>query len=155
MFASGRIIIRGGLRTGIRDIGVRELVRIAPRRAIGHSTTSSGINATVQQRTREAYTRGKPAPLRILQQFRTRFFNTWRARRAQVNQSPNSRPSVSPPSENLSLSQRMRKLSREYGWSALGVYLALSALDFPFCYLLVRYLGADTIGVFPYELRVH
>jgi len=28
----------------------------------------------------------------------------------------------------------------------LGVYLLLSALDFPFCYLLVRYLGTDRIG---------
>jgi len=40
----------------------------------------------------------------------------------------------------------MRKLSREYGWSALGVYLSLTALDFPFCYLLVRWLGTDRIG---------
>jgi len=40
----------------------------------------------------------------------------------------------------------MKKLSREYGWSALGVYLGLTALDFPFCYLLVRYLGTDKIG---------
>lgn len=48
--------------------------------------------------------------------------------------------------ENLSFSQRMKKLSREYGWSALGVYLALSALDFPFCFLAVRLLGTDRIG---------
>lgn len=40
----------------------------------------------------------------------------------------------------------MKKLSREYGWSALGVYLGLTALDFPFCYMLVRYLGTDKIG---------
>lgn len=40
----------------------------------------------------------------------------------------------------------MRKLSREYGWSALGVYLLLSALDFPFCFLAVRWLGTDRIG---------
>lgn len=40
----------------------------------------------------------------------------------------------------------MRKLSREYGWSALGVYLALSAADFPFCFLAVRWLGTDRIG---------
>ncbi|KAI4090329.1 MAG: hypothetical protein LQ339_008386 [Xanthoria mediterranea] len=50
----------------------------------------------------------------------------------------------SPPS--LSLSQRLRKLSREYGWSALGVYLALSALDFPFCFLAVRLVGTERIG---------
>jgi hypothetical protein len=41
----------------------------------------------------------------------------------------------------------MRKLSREYGWSALGVYFVLSVLDFPFCYLLLRYLGTDRIGM--------
>jgi hypothetical protein len=51
-----------------------------------------------------------------------------------------------PTDSNLSLSQRLRKLFREYGWSALGVYLALTALDFPFCFLAVRYLGTDRIG---------
>jgi Protein of unknown function (DUF1279) len=40
----------------------------------------------------------------------------------------------------------MRKLSREYGYSALGVYLALTALDLPFCYLAVSYLGTERIG---------
>jgi Protein of unknown function (DUF1279) len=40
----------------------------------------------------------------------------------------------------------MRRLSREYGYAALGVYLALSALDFPFCYLAVSYLGTERIG---------
>lgn len=48
--------------------------------------------------------------------------------------------------EKLSISQRMKKLSREYGWSALGVYLLLTALDFPFCFLAVRMLGTDRIG---------
>jgi len=40
----------------------------------------------------------------------------------------------------------MKKLSREYGWSAVGIYLTLSALDFPFCYILVRNLGTERIG---------
>ncbi|KAG5981068.1 hypothetical protein E4U55_003342 [Claviceps digitariae] len=48
--------------------------------------------------------------------------------------------------EKLSLSQRLKRLSKEYGWSAVGVYLALSVLDFPFCFLLVRVVGTDTIG---------
>jgi hypothetical protein len=47
---------------------------------------------------------------------------------------------------SLSLSQQLRKLSREYGWAALGVYLALTALDFPFCFLAVKLLGTDRIG---------
>ncbi|UQC85276.1 peptide alpha-N-acetyltransferase Nat2 [Colletotrichum lupini] len=44
------------------------------------------------------------------------------------------------------LGRRLKKLSREYGWSAVGVYLALSVLDFPFCFLLVRIVGTDRIG---------
>lgn len=53
---------------------------------------------------------------------------------------------TSAPAEKLSLSQRLKKLSREYGWAALGVYLALTALDFPFCFLAVRLMGTERIG---------
>lgn len=59
---------------------------------------------------------------------------------------PNPNPHLGSPEPALSLSQRLKKLSREYGWSAVGVYLALSALDFPFCFLAVRLLGTDRIG---------
>ncbi|KAK8131479.1 peptide alpha-N-acetyltransferase [Apiospora sp. TS-2023a] len=48
--------------------------------------------------------------------------------------------------EPQGLSARLKKLSREYGWSAVGVYLAMSILDFPFCFLLVRIVGTDRIG---------
>ncbi|KAF5856632.1 hypothetical protein ETB97_007054 [Aspergillus alliaceus] len=58
-----------------------------------------------------------------------------------------SRSKSSPKSEqSASLSQRLKALSREYGWSALGVYLLLSAMDFPFCFAAVRFLGAEKIG---------
>jgi hypothetical protein len=40
----------------------------------------------------------------------------------------------------------MKKLSREYGWAAFGVYMALTVLDFPFCFLAVRSLGTERIG---------
>lgn len=75
--------------------------------------------------------------------------------RYRPRKSPSSQPfrqrrwqsTATPENEaNLSLSGRLRKLSREYGWSALGVYLLLSALDFPFCFLAVRTLGTDRIG---------
>jgi N-terminal acetyltransferase 2 len=46
----------------------------------------------------------------------------------------------------MTLSARMKKLSREYGWAAVGVYFALSVLDFPFCFLAVRMIGVDKIG---------
>lgn len=58
----------------------------------------------------------------------------------------NPTPNLGSPEPSLSLTQRLRKLSREYGWSALGVYLLLAAVDFPFCFLAVRWLGTDRIG---------
>ncbi|TQS33578.1 hypothetical protein Golomagni_06072 [Golovinomyces magnicellulatus] len=48
--------------------------------------------------------------------------------------------------EKLSLSDRLKKLIKEYGWATVGVYLALSVLDFPFCFLLVRIVGTEKIG---------
>ncbi|KAE8376489.1 hypothetical protein BDV26DRAFT_294044 [Aspergillus bertholletiae] len=65
-----------------------------------------------------------------------RFFNSSRSKR-----SPQSEQSGS-------LSQRLKALSREYGWSALGVYLLLSAMDFPFCFAAVRFLGAEKVGYY-------
>ena len=70
--------------------------------------------------------------------------------------SRHSPPTLQSPSEPaLSLSARLRKLSREYGWSAFGVYLLLSALDFPFCFMAVRYIGADTIGHYEHIVVGH
>jgi N-terminal acetyltransferase 2 len=57
--------------------------------------------------------------------------------------SSSSSPSEAQPT---SLKERLKKMSREYGWTAVGVYLALSALDFPFCFLAVRLIGTETIG---------
>jgi len=62
------------------------------------------------------------------------------------NPSPNPTSNLGSPESTPTLKQRMAKLSREYGWSALGVYLLLTALDFPFCFLAVRMLGTDRIG---------
>ncbi|KAF2461265.1 hypothetical protein BDY21DRAFT_259570, partial [Lineolata rhizophorae] len=55
-------------------------------------------------------------------------------------------PHLGSPAPAPTWSQRWRQLSREYGQSALGVYLVLSALDFPFCFLAVRMLGSDRIA---------
>ncbi|KAI0471316.1 hypothetical protein F4859DRAFT_515535 [Xylaria cf. heliscus] len=55
----------------------------------------------------------------------------------------------------LSLSARLKKLSREYGWAAVGVYLGLSVLDFPFCFLLVRIVGTERIGELEHWLVSH
>lgn len=67
----------------------------------------------------------------------------WRSLRSK---SDKPTPNAPAPEGNLSFSQRMKKLSREYGWAALGVYMALTVLDFPFCFLAVRSLGTERIG---------
>jgi hypothetical protein len=59
---------------------------------------------------------------------------------------PDPTPNLNSPEPSLSFSQRLKKLSKEYGWTAVGVYLGLSVLDFPFCFLAVRLLGTDRIG---------
>ena len=76
------------------------------------------------------------------------------ARRQYADQKPsyNPTPQLNSPTPSLSLSQRLRKLSREYGWSAFGVYMLLTALDFPFCFAAVRYVGADRIGHYEHVL---
>ncbi|KAM0461125.1 hypothetical protein ACHAPV_004439 [Trichoderma viride] len=63
-------------------------------------------------------------------------FSAWRRNTAQGTK------------KSLSISERLKKLSREYGWSAVGVYFALSVLDFPFCFLFVRLVGTERIGQF-------
>lgn len=79
-----------------------------------------------------------------------RTFHSSRARRSQEGKAGEAKAgetghTVAP--EKLSLSQRIKKLSKEYGWTAVGVYFGLSLLDFPFCFLLVRTLGTDRIGM--------
>jgi hypothetical protein len=76
-----------------------------------------------------------------------RRFRSWRTKKdLPPAQRPDPTPHLGSPEPVLSLSQRLKALSREYGWTAVGVYLALSALDFPFCFLAVRLLGTERIG---------
>jgi hypothetical protein len=87
----------------------------------------------------------RPSPATLLQRLRASI-RSFHSSRARLNANPTNPAAAE--AEPTTLSGRMKKLSREYGWSALGVYLGLTALDFPFCYLLVRYLGTDKIGMF-------
>ncbi|KAF1922039.1 hypothetical protein BDU57DRAFT_511164 [Ampelomyces quisqualis] len=68
-------------------------------------------------------------------------------------QRPDPTPHLGSPEPALSLSQRLKQLSREYGWTAVGVYFALSVLDFPFCFLAVRLLGTDRIGHYEHAIK--
>ncbi|SCU89252.1 LAFA_0E16908g1_1 [Lachancea sp. 'fantastica'] len=42
----------------------------------------------------------------------------------------------------------LKKLMQTYGYSALAVYLGLSAIDFPICFFAVHSLGEETIKVY-------
>jgi hypothetical protein len=68
-------------------------------------------------------------------------------------QSHNPTPHLGSPEPALSVSQRLKKLSREYGWTAVGVYLGLSLIDFPLCFIAVRWLGTDRIGHYEEVLK--
>ncbi|PWY63548.1 hypothetical protein BO70DRAFT_375319 [Aspergillus heteromorphus CBS 117.55] len=73
-----------------------------------------------------------------------RFRKSTMFRRFFVSSRPNS--TAHSGQQPGSLSQRLRMLSKEYGWSALWIYLLLSAMDFPFCFAAVRLLGVERIG---------
>ena len=79
-----------------------------------------------------------------------RHFSQQSARRQQSPTNPPQPPYPQSASQaavkDQSLSARFRKLSKEYGYSAFGVYFLLSALDFPFCFAAVRYIGVERVG---------
>ncbi|KAL4767621.1 hypothetical protein BDW60DRAFT_199621 [Aspergillus nidulans var. acristatus] len=105
---------------------------------------------------RQLFNNPKQLPsLRTLQQlqlqstaFRGQIRRTFRTYRPGFNNNKSFGPGYTyqAPNATPSLSQRLKTLSREYGWSALWIYLFLSALDFPFCFAAVKLLGADKIG---------
>jgi N-terminal acetyltransferase 2 len=163
------------LRTAMPTVGARGAIRFfAPSRTglriqslphlrTAHTSTQRTLTqrSTVARKPPTTFTfssHPRPLPTTFLQRLRLsiRFFNSSRLRLNGKPTSPNPTPSLNAGAESKpnTLGARMRKLSREYGWSALGVYLALTAIDFPFCYMLVRYLGAEKIGKFQSPLCV-
>jgi hypothetical protein len=94
--------------------------------------------------SRTAATQSRIAPRARPTFFRPkRPFHSTRPRRSDAGGAKNEGPVRE---ESLSLRDRLKKLSREYGWAAVGIYLTLSVLDFPFCFLLVRTVGTEKIG---------
>lgn len=112
------------------------------QRKTASSASSSSTNTIPRARfstQRGAAARRGPKPSSILHQHRTFF-------QQRFSSSSGSSTAQSTKAQAQSLSQRLKTLSREYGWSALGVYLLLSALDFPFCFATVRLVGVERIG---------
>lgn len=90
-------------------------------------------------------------PSLLTRRFRSLRFKTDKAHPSSPQLNPT--PHLGSPQPAPSLSQRLKQLSREYGWSAVGVYFALSVLDFPFCFLAVRLLGTDRIGHYEHVIK--
>lgn len=119
-------------------------IRLAPPRATGGQSLATGARTFGTGGT--TFLRNPSAASRtaqgLSQRTQKRTFNwTW-SRRSGGSKGAGAEAEADP----QSLSARLRKLSREYGWAAVGVYLGLSVLDFPFCFLLVRMVGTDRIA---------
>lgn len=59
-------------------------------------------------------------------------------------------PKVQPPKPPAT---GIRKLMNQYGYSALGVYLGISIIDIPLCWLLVHSAGEDQIREFQESVK--
>jgi hypothetical protein len=127
------------IRSSIRS---SRIPTAAPLRSFTHRTLPSARSSPKSSTGFTFTSHARPQrPSTLLQRLRNlRFFHNTKARRSATVEGATEEPTT--------LGGKLKKLSREYGWSALGVYLSLSALDFPFCYLLVRTLGTDRIGEF-------
>lgn len=72
--------------------------------------------------------------------------------KSQSNAEAESSDSDAPPPKT-SLRERLKFLTRRYGWWALGVYLAASTVDFSLTFLAIHLLGADHIRSLETSLR--
>ncbi|KIH93137.1 peptide alpha-n-acetyltransferase [Sporothrix brasiliensis 5110] len=137
---------RGGAaaaRNGVAQAGKQVWRRPATRSIASSTPKAPTTSATHQFRSSTFFTRAPPR--RTFHSSRTRRSHDGAKGGAGDAAGPKSGPGAAP-AEKLTLSQRFKKLSREYGWTAVGVYFGLSLLDFPFCFLLVRTLGTDRIA---------
>lgn len=68
--------------------------------------------------------------------------------RLSSSSSPPSSPGPDTPGlpPNASLSQKLKHLIKSYGWYALGVYLAVGAIDLGVAFLGVNVLGAEYVS---------
>ena len=128
------------LQASFRD-SIQQATRLRAPGSSGYQVRKVTSPSTLQARPRNRLTSATTSRCRsgLLQSFRSR------VRHNSSSSKPPAQESRPPPS--LGLSARFKELSRKYGWAAVGVYFALSAVDFPFCYLAVRWLGTDRIAI--------
>ncbi|KAJ5907959.1 hypothetical protein N7495_000641 [Penicillium taxi] len=137
---SAELLQQSSLRAATRPSSATPLSLLRPQLLNGQISARQTLLASRNYSTR-------PAPSRPSAQFK---FNQPKQRR--FNSSGPKSEAKSETNEAGGLTARLRKLTREYGWAALGVYLTLSALDFPFCFMAVRLLGVERIGHFEHAV---
>ncbi|EMF08315.1 uncharacterized protein SEPMUDRAFT_152008 [Sphaerulina musiva SO2202] len=72
----------------------------------------------------------------------------WRAARLRARQQTRrcNSSQATDGTKPTTLSGRMKEMSRKYGWTVTGIYLGLSVLDFPFCFLAVKWFGTERVA---------
>ncbi|WPG98551.1 Hypothetical protein R9X50_00134300 [Acrodontium crateriforme] len=134
---NARLISNGLARDGI----LRSLHHVRPQ---GPSAASRVRQASTQTTASSKFFTGRVAPVQPL--WRSLLFRRSRGmRHNSTNPSPNPTPHLGSPKPQ-GLSARLKELSKKYGWTAAGVYLGLSVLDFPFCFLAVQMLGPERVA---------
>ncbi|KAI6090013.1 hypothetical protein F4821DRAFT_46553 [Hypoxylon rubiginosum] len=144
----------------VGSVGLRMLRQVAPNveRAVWRRTLFSGSRTAQYSTPRPTITNALSKPRTpLLRSTRRPFHNTSKLRDAKPTPKdiPKDIPKDTPTQEPQGITARLKKLSREYGWAALGVYLGLTVLDFPFCFLLVRAVGTDRIGAIEHFVVSH
>ncbi|KIY64088.1 hypothetical protein CYLTODRAFT_425523 [Cylindrobasidium torrendii FP15055 ss-10] len=116
----------------------RRLLRLPFMRVFGRAA------APVLPLTRPLTNTARAPPLRL-------FSTSPRLRSSSPNSHSHSRsrsdgdPSSDLP-PNASLSTRLKHLIKSYGWYALGVYIALSTIDFGVAFALINVVGAEHVA---------
>ncbi|GMM35500.1 Nat2 protein [Saccharomycopsis crataegensis] len=91
---------------------------------------------------------GVKSPLAMVQP-KSRFHWGLQPRQTKDNSQTKNDSSNSSTEDDSSAGKKKEKgikaLMKKYGYAALGVYLGLSVLDLPFCYLFVASVGGDKI----------
>ncbi|KAI5960618.1 NAT2 [Candida pseudojiufengensis] len=65
----------------------------------------------------------------------------------------NSQHKITPPPPPPKQAKGIKALMKEYGYPALGVYLGLSMIDLPICYILVHSLGQEKIEIYENKIK--
>lgn len=122
------------------------------------STTSTSLLAS------KAITRTQPASILPLLQLSNPFLSPFSRTTAifarpsstastTLKSEPEPEPDPDAPPPKATLRERLRFLTRRYGWWALGVYLLASTVDFSLTFLAIHLLGADHIRSLESSLR--